>query len=722
MGQRKAPVRMLSAILAAAWPCLLRAQEAAPVTAPAPTPLFYLVESVQADVTRLSAILNDETAKQDDRDEAARRLEARALPATRQILRDALISAGNPGAQLAAARALAGGDRPDDDFRDPLFALIGRSRLPTEAAATALAGYKGDVQVMLRLSDIAKGPAAESTRLPVIRAVGMFVDKRAAATLVEILARPDESNDIHAAAADALIYMTGMRGHGRSLPKWQQWWAESAPLDETQWRIRLLDNRAARLDHLQLLHDQLSAEVEALINEQFQLADPDQRAALSLRLLHSPSPAIRAQGAARVYADMVQGQPVAQSVQQQVRAMIGDSDPQVRIAIAQALFAMVDTASVDALLVQLEQETDSEVKIALARTLAKIGEPRAIEPLQKLLADDSMRVAEAAADALKEFGRTLRDRDPARATAMSLQLRDLLDQGGRRAETPRFREAIVEAMAAMREPQLGQMFLKLVRRNESVGVRRAALRGMGALRDRNFADAIFAQLDDADAGIRTEAAGALQFTASPADVVRLLARLDPKAEINESVRNTVWRAIEGLLPEMTPEQLKNLADRFPDDPTRRATIQEKRRDLLVLDKRPEDLAFARQDLGNTYLELAQPEKAAVELQAALEYWRSRGQEMMADQLVAQLLGALLKAEKHTDAAAFAAGMIATKTGFQDVVGPMIRDEAERLVQAGQEKNALSLIAAVEKMDPPLARRFTAPLEALKQKATEQPGG
>ncbi len=722
MGQRKGRIRAWTALIAAAWPCLLAAQDTPP-PAPATTataPVFSPADSVEADLARLSAVLFDDSIRPEDREEAARRLVSRDLPEARQVLHDALLATNNPGAQLAAARALVGMGQPDQRFRDPLFALMGRSRQHSEAAAMALAGYKGDIEIVRRLMDIARGTGPESVRVPAIRALGMFVEKRAAAALVELLVRPDESNAIHIAASDALIYLTGLRQNGRSVARWQQWWQQNAPLADEQWKLAILNDRASRLDRLELRHQILAEELEALITERYQAAEDTERSAITLRLLKSPSPAVRAQGAARIYTDMVQGLRVAPEVQQQVRSMIGDSDPQVRIAVAQALFAMVDTSAVDALLVQLRQETTAEVKIEIARTLAKIGEPRSIEPLQRLLSDDSLRVAEAAADALKEFGRTLRDREPARATQTALQLRDLLEKGGQRAESPRFREAVVDAMAAMREPQLGQTFLRLVRPGESVGVRRAALRGMGALRDRNFAAVISDQLADPDPGIRAEAAAALQFTASPADVVNLLPRLDPAAEPSEVVRNAVWRAIESLLPEMSPEQLKNLADRFPEDPARRATIQEKRRDLLIQEKQPEDLAFARQDLGNTYMELGQPERAVVELGAALEYWRSRGQETIANQLVAQLLNAHLKAARYSDAAAFAASMISTKTGFQDVVGPMIRDEAERLVQAGEGKNALALITAVEKMDPPLARRFTAPLEALKAKVAQEP--
>ena len=50
--------------------------------------------TVQEDLAQLSARLGDESAKQDDRDEAARRLVARGTPEARGTLREALESAG----------------------------------------------------------------------------------------------------------------------------------------------------------------------------------------------------------------------------------------------------------------------------------------------------------------------------------------------------------------------------------------------------------------------------------------------------------------------------------------------------------------------------------------------------------------------------------------------------------------------------------------------------
>ncbi|MCC6239190.1 MAG: HEAT repeat domain-containing protein [Phycisphaerales bacterium] len=719
MGQDRTSIRLVMTIFLAA-PGLLLAQDSVPLAPASTQPVFPPTTSAQADVEQLSRILSDAGARQEDRDEAARRLEDRQTPQTRKILLDTLISAADPGGQLAVARALIG-RRPEEDFRDPLFALIGRSRQQSDAATMALAGYKGDAEVIRRLTDLAQASGPEAVRLAAIRALGMFTERRAAAALISLLETAGESDAIHSAAMDALVYLTGLDDFGGSSYRWRQWWQTSQALDEAAWNQQVLEDRAARLDRLQQRYQLLADELDALIGQQYQLADPERRAILAMRLLRSSSPTVRAQGAMRLYADMVQGSRIVPMVQQQVRSMIGDSDPGVRIAVAQALFAMVDTAAVDGLLTQLDQENDPQVKMEFARTLAKIGEPRAIGALEHLLDDPSLRVVEVAADALKDFGRNLRQNNPQLATEIALHLAQLLDSGTQRSASPRFREVVVNAMAAMREPQLGQTFLKLIRPGESVGVRKAALRGIAGLRDRNFAATILAQLDDPDDGIRGEAAAALQYTASPVDAVNLLPRLDPQVEPNESIRNAIWRAMESLLPEMTPDQLKNLADRFAENAARRVSIQEKRRDLLIKANQPEDLAFARQDLGNTYMELNQPEKAVTEFSAALEYWRAHGQ-VVANQLISQLLAAHLKAAHYTEATVFAAEMIADNPGAQEVLGPMIRDEVERLKQAGQTDAVQALIAAVKKMDPPLASRFTAPMEASPAPTTQDSAG
>jgi hypothetical protein len=94
--------------------------------------------TVREDLARLSARLTDESVRQDDRDEAARRLVGRDAPEARETLRRVLDS-GNRGAQLAVARALAENPRPDPAWVPSLFRLLGPDRPLTVAAAQALA-------------------------------------------------------------------------------------------------------------------------------------------------------------------------------------------------------------------------------------------------------------------------------------------------------------------------------------------------------------------------------------------------------------------------------------------------------------------------------------------------------------------------------------------------------------------------------------------------------
>src|SRR5439155_12282044 len=113
-----------------------------------------LAQTIQNDIEQTAQTLKDESAKQDERDEAARRLVSRQTDQANEILRSALVGVGNRGAQLAVAKALAADRKPDQLFIDPLFALIGPDRVLSEAAAQALAQYKNDLEVLSRLITI----------------------------------------------------------------------------------------------------------------------------------------------------------------------------------------------------------------------------------------------------------------------------------------------------------------------------------------------------------------------------------------------------------------------------------------------------------------------------------------------------------------------------------------------------------------------------------------
>ena len=168
------------------------------------------VEAAERDLQQLRNTLNDPNASQAQRDEAAKRLLSRQTPEAREILRSTLVDVGNRGGQLAVARALAHDPHPDESLVTPLYALMGSDQSLTEAGAQALAAHKNNAQVLTRLQDFARNRNNRTGRVAAIRALGTFVDKRAAQTLIDLLASDDESSAARDAAADALIDMAGL--------------------------------------------------------------------------------------------------------------------------------------------------------------------------------------------------------------------------------------------------------------------------------------------------------------------------------------------------------------------------------------------------------------------------------------------------------------------------------------------------------------------------------
>ena len=98
--------------------------------------------------------------------------------------------------------------------------------------------------------------------------------------------------------------------------------------------------------------------------------------------------------------------------------------------------------------------------------------------------------------------------------------------GPNQAGTEGLREACVDAMVPMKDPEMLQTFIKLLDRRESVRVRRSALKGLGELGDPIAADQIVHNsLEDADASVRLEAVNARLPTAQRRPTLAALERL-----------------------------------------------------------------------------------------------------------------------------------------------------------------------------------------------------
>src|SRR5690606_35186951 len=135
--------------------------------------------------------------------------------------------------------------------------------------------------------------------------------------------------------------------------------------------------------------------------------------------------------------------------------------------------------------------------------------------------------------------------------------------------------------------------------------------------------------------------------------------------------------------------------------------------------RGNDLALERMNLAEIYMALKEPDKAVAQYRAAFDFFADRGQGMVTTQLTEGLLMAMLSDKSYPAAVAFGAQRISEDGGMQENVGLILANEAERLVAAGDFRNAVALVEEVRKMTPALSPRFMGRLEASHAAAMRQ---
>jgi HEAT repeat protein len=683
-----------------------------------------LARILQRDLQQLAAKLNDQAARQEERDEAARRLVSRRTPEARRVVANALVNL-NPAGQLAAARALADDPPGDPALIDPLFAALGVNPRLTEAAARALASYRANPDVLTRLIDfVRRRPANDPVRLPVIHVLGMTANRRAAEFLVSIVGNPEESPAARRDAAAALADLTGITENGQDPVRWQRWWDVNGRKGDDQFAADILAQRSTQFEQLRQRVGDLSAELERIANEQYRLAPPAQRGDVLLGFMRSAEPAVRAAGASIVKFDALGGRAPAAPVREQLRDMIGDSSARVRLAVADALATINDADALEPLMAQLAQEPDAAVRERLAAALGPIEDVRAAPLLLAMLNDPSAGTAGAAADALAQMGRKIAENDPALATRVARALRQTMEARAMTPETADLRAKLLAAMAPLKQDELAETFKVLLdlRRGEGEQVRRLALRGMGELKNPQYAAIIVtSSLNDNSDQIRLEAVQALAKNPALPDYAETLRPfLDPQQERSEQVRDAAWTAIQSALPALPKAQLVVWTERLKKDPEKRILALLALADRELQDRDEDDLASTRLDIGTVYMQLREYARAANYFGLALEYKKAHGMPgVVITNLIEQRLKALLGARDYAGAASFAAQVIAEAQSNQQSVGPIIRDEAQRLADSGESKAASELIGQAKLMKPPLADRYVDELQKVEQKLGAQ---
>jgi HEAT repeat protein len=677
-------------------------------------------------------ILQEGDAGQELLNQAASRLVAAHDPATRpQIVR--LLAGGSSGTKLALAQALGLIGWPEEGFLGPLISMLrGRDVADASAAALALSQYQGNKAVLQELIAQSR-PERPDVRPSVIRALGTFLDKPAAETLISLMER-DPDDAIREAAGDALIEMTGLAGLDHNAAMWAQWWDRNGNLPDDQFRGAVITSRGQAFEGEFGQHQLLETAADELLRADFWNAVPDKdkgetlakkRASILLSYLRSPAPEIRALGAELVYASASStGAAPAGSIEL-TRLLLEDASPEVRAAAAKALSADVNSAA--ALVAQLAREQDDLVRVRLIQSLAPFHDLQAITQMLKLLGpgvSDPVRIA--AAEAIREGSDELSKDEALKAQAIAA-LKGAM-QGTDVPGKERVRAAIVGALAAIRDNSMADFFRGLLAGDEPVAVRASALIGLGNLPDSApYAAEIVRHLDDNDSPqMRLAAITALRQPPAPLPIAYVSKLLSMMFEdSNDQVRAAAWDELQhwAQLPQIDETALSAMADGLKTQPAKELVIRQRLTQRLAEDVKngggeaghpaAQELAEQRQTVGDLLMNPAvdRPLAAAEAYRAALDYWSSnQGSPNVISSLCGDIVNAYLEARHWDDAASFAAGIV-KKYGKDPNLMVTSQTVARQFVAAAGNleestdpnaySDAMALFDAVAKMDPPL---------------------
>jgi HEAT repeat protein len=699
--------------------------ESAPAAAvpPASTPATQPTSSTASALS----ILQNSALPQEQRDAAALKLVATRDNSMIPVLAGIL---GGPdlAAQLSVARALGAIDWPAPEFIEPLFGFFVSRQAQQErvqAAAAALSQYKQNMDVLNRLIIVANSNQGDDIRLPVIQAIGSFDQKIAAKTLIELQQRSD-SAAVERAAGDALMEMTGLENLDHNAQAWSQWWSQNTDRSEADFQADIRQHRADAFEAEVARNRLLRSAVEKLLTGLYNQTDRANRADLLVRYLRSASPKIRALGATLVLQarSTPDGAPPGTLVE--IRGMLDDASPDVRAAVAEALFNDADSA--DAMVQQLQREKDDMVRATLLHSLTPLRDPAAVALMIKLVVDDpSLRVRIESADGIANAaGQGSLDADT-RAQVHDALLAALKTTG--EPGTQVLRAEIVAAMAALKDSSFLDAFQRLLAPSEPKGVRRNALAGIGELKDPNMGDLIAGYMDDQDPDIRLAAVLAMGTVVQPEYKTKLIDKMS--ADQEPAVREAAWDDLQKWMPSMEESDLADLADRLKTlDVNKQLTALVALRDRLNDDlknaanpqqaaQKAKDLATVQQNIGDVAMSVGQYPMAAEQYRAALTYWQSgNAQPAVITTLSGNLVQALLKAKKYGDAADFTCQVLKEQNNTEawEAVSSEFKLAGDDLLNSDDPaayQDATQFFAAIKGMNPQLPGSYMDQLNKIQ---------
>ncbi len=499
--------------------------------------------------------LMDPTRRPNTREDAARLLLTQDYPQAGRALREVLSEAGEPGAQIAVANAIADAGNADTEFIKPLLTLLkGEDPAVREAAARALVTYQNH-GVTDRLVRIAQDRSQDrEVRLTVVASLGRIVDKPSVEALVALLRDP--SPQIRAQAAQSLARLTNIRSYGTDVSLWEAWWARNRDKPQAAWLAELAESLTRAQMNVEQENRQLRERLVKVMTDLYNATPKTQRPTMLLEMYVSPISDIRLLAARLTDKMIATNEPVGPEIRQRVRAAIDDADPRVRELAALLEASLPDAQTPELLLARLEEERSPQVRGGILKALGQLKTSQAIPAILRELSSGDVTEAAAAAEALARIvAEQPLTGEARRQAANALAIRYSKARAAGNHE--KLREALLRAMGMLAEPTLAPGLVEAL--NDPAGtIRLAALTGLTRLRAVDAIDAIEAiepLLGDPDRGVRQAALAAVARLGGQQYLPTLLARTDPDIEADATVRRQAWAEVFELARQADAEAL-----------------------------------------------------------------------------------------------------------------------------------------------------------------------
>ncbi len=551
---------------------------------------------------------------------AARRTGARELlrqnwPQTPARLVD-ILSGENPQARIAVALALA--DLPEflaEGYIDPLMTMLGNADGEVrQAAALALAGYP-DNGVIPRLRDMVMDDSqAPALRMAAIEALGMMSKRPAVAALVEALTRDEAA--ISSAALGALERATAM-SFGGDAGRAQSWWEQARHGDLPAWQQGQIERLVRQSRELgRQLREMETRLVEAFRAEYIRTPDGE-RGPLLDAYLKDNATLVRLLGLELVQRQLGEGRPLpaeaAGRIQAQLRVLLNDAEPAVRLAAVQTVARLRDPEDAARFCARLALERSADVRRALVNGLGYIGDATVVDTLMGIVRTDE---GTCRTEAVAALGRLAERRvlAPEQRNAVAQELLTAF-KGTTPAETV-LRERALWAMIMVGDARFGGAYLAALSEDEAPLVRQTAVRGIAALEDSANNDTLVRLTRDADGAVRRTAVQALAERAGTDEhVAALWERLAAAQESDQTIRQLAWRGAVRVLSGRSVAEVEQWLNRLPAGDDLR---EERTRELLgALETSLAKVPGALTDLGHVWVRIARQRAAAGEMDAAI---------------------------------------------------------------------------------------------------------